>query len=85
MQIAVTVLCPSTLTRVCSLSLAKTQAEPTSSGSTVLSTEKEDREARVLRSQIKLNEAFNGIKFKSTEWEVVHKGMEESEIFMVSQ
>ena len=61
---------------LCSLSLAKTQAEPTSSGSTVLSTEKDDREARALRSQIKLNEAFNGITFKSTKWEVVHKGTE---------
>lgn len=31
---------------------------------------------RLLKSQIKLNGAFNGIKFKSVEWEVVRKGME---------
>ena len=33
-----------------------------------------DEETAHLRSQIKLNEAFNGIKFKSVDWEVKQKG-----------
>ena len=34
-----------------------------------------DEEMEKLKSHIKLNEAFSGIKFKSTDWEVKYTGM----------
>lgn len=61
------------------MSLARGRGEPHSEGqegaatTTSTATEEEDRTFRALKSQIKLNEAFSGIQFKSAEWEVMRK------------
>ena len=64
-----------------SLSLASTRRDRTeseemlSTSGFIASAQSEDREIKLLRSQIKMNEAFNGIKFDSVEWEVTHTGI----------
>jgi hypothetical protein len=34
----------------------------------------DDQQLRGLRSQVRLSEAFSGIKFTNTSWEITHKG-----------
>ena len=36
----------------------------------------DDQELRGLRSQVRLSEAFSGIRFTNTSWEITHKGTE---------
>ena len=39
-----------------------------------------DREHQKLESQIRLNEALSGIKFESTDWEVIRKGEQDPQV-----
>ncbi len=41
-------------------------------------TEEEEKAPKKLSSQIRLNEAFSGVKFESTEWEIINKGVKKN-------
>ena len=52
---------------------AMDQAPSTGADSSTM-TSGDDHQFRSLRSQIRLSEAFSGIKFNNTSWEITHKG-----------
>lgn len=53
-------------------------------GIVIASAQLEERDIKLLRSQIKMNEAFNGIKFNSVEWEVTHTGKNIDSVFIIT-
>ena len=47
---------------------------PSTCADSSTTTSGDDQQLRSLRSQIRLSEAFSGIKFSSISWEITHKG-----------
>ena len=47
---------------------------PSTGADSSTTTSGDDQQLRSLRSQIRLSEAFSGIKFNNTSWEITHKG-----------